>query len=328
MSRPLTTLWIAALVALSGCPKPAPADDPSLTDPPAVTDGPPGPDAPPMARGSYMIEHEQFAQAIPEFDKVLAEDPNNAEATYYRALSYDKTGDAKKAEHGYRAALALNPELVDAMVNLGALYLDDPPRPKKAVDVLASAIAKDPGAADARENLAYAFRLLKDYDESAAHYAAATKLDPSARLEFAFGDMLLEAGKREQAADHFKIALPEFADQLDHLVLMSHTFAKAKRYDDCVVAFGHAIAINDKEPGFFLHRGLCQHALKKEAEARSDYEQALALDPKFQPGWYYLGASWRGEGNDAKAREALDKAWQLDKSSNVGKAAKKLLDKL
>jgi len=320
---------LAGLLA-AGCPPPPPEPpDPLLiADPPPTEDGRlPGAGVLDFDRGIAYVKSEEYAAAIPHFDRALAARPDDAQAEYYRALSYDMSGNSSMATQGYARAVELDAEFIEPRVNLAAIYLGaEPPDPTKALVVLEPAAKLDPKAADIRENLAFAYRLAKDYDKAAVQYGAALKLQPSGRLYFAYGDMLFEAGRLEDAADQLKKALTEYKDNQRYVVVIAHRFAKAKRYRDCVDTFTLAIGLNAKEPGFFIHRGLCKHSLHEEEGARADYRAAIELDGANQGAWYYLGRSWLAAKKRGEAASALDKAWTIDKSSRVGKKAKEQLD--
>jgi len=168
----------------------------------------------------------------------------------------------------------------------------------------------------------------KKYDESAKHYRASLKAKDDPNVRFDFADMLFEADKLDEAVVEMRKVLPAVKDDKQVVAQLAHRFAKAKAYDDCVKAFDQAIALDAKEPGFFLHRGLCKHSLDKEEAARADYDAAIKIDPKFQPAYYYLGMSWLEANKRTRAVDALEKAWKTDKASKVGKAAKEKLDEL
>lgn len=322
------TLGVAALV--SGCATTQQYADPMLiADPPPTSDGRlPGAGMSDMDRGIAYVTNESYAEAIPHFDLALAAQPSNAAAEYYRALSYDKTGNPAMAEQGYVKALELKPDLMEARIHLGAMYLADPPRPEKAVATLEAAVPASPQAADLRENLAYAYRLLKNYDKSAENYAVVVDVEPSGRLHFAYADMLTEAERHDEAAAQYKLALPHFKDDLDKVVLIADRLARAKRHADCVEAFTLAINLNRTEPQYFLRRGVCKHSLDDEPGARSDYFSALDVDKESQVAWYYIGRSWLSEKNRVKAADALERCWKLGKHTKYGNKAKAVLEEM
>jgi tetratricopeptide (TPR) repeat protein len=334
-------LWVRIVVVLAtgvlatgglvACDPPrTDGPDPVLiADPPPTEDGrAPGAGTLDLDRGVAYLKKEAYEQAIPHLDKAIASQPDNAVAHYYLALAHESTGKVEEAEKGYKKAIELDDKLVNALVNLAALYLGEPPRPKQAIEVLKKAVAVEGQASDVHQNLAFAYRLDGNHNKAAAEYDQAIKLkdDPNARL--AYADLLFEMGKHDAAATQMRSALPAFKKDLKKVVFLAHRFGKSKAYDDCVSAFTIAIGLNAKEPGFLLHRGLCQHSLKKENEARKDYNRALGIDAKFQPAHYYLGMSYKAAKKAGKAMFHFKQAEKIDRKSKVGKKATKQIKKM
>lgn len=282
----------------------------------------------PFAEGEAAIGAEAWQEALGHFDAVLEKEPNHEQALYYRAVALEKLGRLDEATAGYQKVIEIDPKMVAARINLAAIHLEaKPPRTKEAIAVLEPAASMDPKAYDVRENLAYAYRVEGDAAKAEAYYREALSIAEHPRIHFALADVLFEAGKVEESAEHYQKAWPGFVDDLDTLLVIAHRLGKTKKYADCVEAFSAAIKLKDSEPGFFLHRGLCQHGLKKLADERADYEAALAIDDKFAPGWYYLGMSYLDD-DPKKAKDALTKAVEHGGDSPVGKRAKQQLAKL
>jgi Tfp pilus assembly protein PilF len=81
-------------------------------------------------------------------------------------------------------------------------------------------------------------------------------------------------------------------------------------------------------PDSHTRRGVCRHELKDEAGAKSDYEEALKIEPKYAPAHYYLGMHYKTAGKTKEAQASLEKAVELSGGKGVGEAAKKELDAL
>ncbi|MBW2458511.1 MAG: tetratricopeptide repeat protein [Deltaproteobacteria bacterium] len=323
-----TLVLVGGVWALSACgPPPATGPGPSLVADPAPTeDGlPPGAGTGDLDRGVAYVKKQAWTEAIPHLEKAIAAKPDSSEAEYYRALAYDNLKERDKAEKGYARALELDDKLINARLNLAALYLEEPARPKEAIELLKPAVEQEPEAADIRVTLAFAYRLAEDFAKSAEQYGEALKLKDDFKTRYDYADMLFAAGKRPEAAEQMRRLLPQIEKDLEMVAWAAHRFAKCKAYADCVKAFDMAVKLNDKEPGFYLHRGLCKHGLKDEKAARADYAKATKADPKFAPAYYYLGASYLSDNKRQMASKAFQRAAKLGKGTPVGdKAAAKL----
>ena len=77
-----------------------------------------------FTKAEKKVKAEQYADAIPMLEKVIKQDPKNANALNYLGYSYRKTGHPDKALGYYEQALAINPNHRGANEYLGELYLE------------------------------------------------------------------------------------------------------------------------------------------------------------------------------------------------------------
>jgi Tfp pilus assembly protein PilF len=302
-----------------------------VADPPPTDDGQmPGAGTSDMDRGVAYVEKEAWKQALPHLDRALEAQPNSAEANYYRALAKFRLGEVGVAEDGFKKAIELDDKLNLARALLGEIYLTtEPLRGKEAIDALepaAAGMAKDP---DVQQLLAFAYRVERQYDKSTKAYEASLAIENSDKVRFDYADMLFEASKMDKAAAQMRTLLPKFAKDVRVVAQLAHRFAKAKAYTDCKKAFTMAISLDKKQPAFYLHRGICRHALKESEDlVRNDYKSAVKIDPKFQPGHYYLAVSWLHSKKRQKAVNAFEQAIKLNSKSAIGKKARAKLDEI
>lgn len=325
-------MWMTATLGLClglGCSSTPPAEDPELSaDPPigqGVDSGGANQD---LDRGVAYIKHEKFAEAIPLLKKALEVDPKSAMATFYLATAHEMTGEKDKAIEGYKRALSLDEKLVEAASNLAAIYLDDPPRPDDAIAILQRALTQAPDDGLLRQNLAYAYSLKGDVAAASEHYekVLAKKSDP--RVHFAYGSLLFDAKKVDEAVPHLKKAVVGDEVEPAMLVTVARMMGYAKAFEDCVALFDRAIAKKSDDPEWFVRRGTCKHSLKDEEGAGKDFAKAIEVDPKFAAGHYYLGVSMLAQHKPQSARKALEKAAEIGGDSKIGKMAKAKLKSL
>jgi len=284
-------------------------------------------------RGLGLVKKGAWADAIGYFDKALAAAPKRAEAEYYRALAKEHVGDHAGAEQGYSRALELDPKLVEASINLGALCLDTDggklkPKTRKAVAVLTAALdqAAEEDKADIRLNLAHAFGLDKSYAKAIDQYEALLGKHNEPRLHYAYGVMLAEADRCGAAVEQLQQALPGFGDNSAILAKIADGFGRCKAYDACVKTLDAAVSLEPSKPDWYVRRGVCEHGAGHDPKAQADFEKAVETDATFAPGYYYLGMSLRAD--HTKATAALQKAVKLDREGPIGKKAQRALDKM
>ena len=76
-----------------------------------------------MVQARDMIRGEHYNEAIPLLNKVIAQQPKNADALNLLAYSQRKTDDVKASLANYKKALAIDPSHKDAHEYIGELYL-------------------------------------------------------------------------------------------------------------------------------------------------------------------------------------------------------------
>jgi tetratricopeptide (TPR) repeat protein len=324
-------LALALALALAACAGQEPAREPALTADPPV--GPSGGSADDGAvqteieRGIAYVKNEKYAEAKEHFQKAISIKPTPAGYTYL-GIAAEKTGDRAGAEAAYQGALKLDPGFAEAAQNLGALYLDDPPRPDEAIAVLKAAIAKSADNGRLYQNLGFAYGLKGDLDGAGKAYEASLAKGEDAQTRFAWGALLQEHKQPEKAAEQLKKALDATRDDAPLLVSIGRLLGSTKAYGDCVRAFDRAIKIKATDPEWYVRRGTCRHELKDEDGAQKDYEAAVKADPKFAPAHYYLGLSFLVQKKRLNATLELEKAVKLGGEGGIGKAAKDKLEEL
>jgi Tfp pilus assembly protein PilF len=316
---------IPGVIALAACGAAEPAHEGVLVaDPPVAETGAKTADdgavQTELERGTAYVKNEKFADAKVHFEKAIAIKPT-PDAWTYLGIADEKTGDRAGAEKAYKSALALDPGFAEAAQNLAAFYLDDPPRPDEAIAVLKLALAKTP---DPRlyQNLGYAYGIKGDLDAAGKAYESALAKGEDPQARFAWGALLLEKKQPERAAEQLKKALDATRDDAPLLVTLGRMLGSSKAFGDCVRAFDRAIKIKATDPEWFVRRGTCKHEVSDELGAQHDYEAAIKVDPKFAPAHYYLGLSHLAQKDRLKAIVELELAGKLGGDGPIGKAAR------
>jgi tetratricopeptide (TPR) repeat protein len=129
--------------------------------------------------------------------------PSEAARAFQEALDLDGV-DAAAACATYRRALALDPEQVDAWVNLGRL-LHEGGDPAEAARLYREALARNPDDAIVHFNLALALEDLNEPDAARAHYERALALDPDfADAHYNLASLSEQQGRAADALRHYR----------------------------------------------------------------------------------------------------------------------------
>jgi Flp pilus assembly protein TadD len=89
-------------------------------------------------KAEYMIKGEQYAEAIPLLQQVVADNPRDADAWNYLGFAARKLGRKDESLGYYRKALAIDPQHKGANEYLGELYLmmNDLPKAEAQLAIL------------------------------------------------------------------------------------------------------------------------------------------------------------------------------------------------
>ena len=333
MRRARLAVLLPALLA-TACPAPAPVvvdelkADPPLVEPAAGS----AKSNPELDRGVQFVEVGKMKEAESHLKAAIAADPKSAPAHFYLGVVTEHGGDKKTAEALYRRAIELDPTLVEAGANLGAMLLQDPPKPEDAVKVLEDALAKAPPIPELQgqllTNLGFAYFLMKKNDEAAGYYERAIKAKESAETRLQLGIVLFEAGKAEAAVPHLLKAAEAARDDAPTLATIARMLGPGKAFADCVRLLDRVIELKKTDAEIYVRRGVCKHSLKQEKEAAADFNEAIKLDPKSQSAYFYLASSELELKNKPAAKVHFKKAFDLGKDTPIGKKAKAKLDSI
>jgi len=163
-----------------------------------------------LRRGISLEVAGQIAESIAEHEKALEINPQLIQAHVNLIILYGKLGQAEKAEKHYRAAIEINPNQAESHYNYGVLLVGQE-KYREAAEAFKKALEINPYYAEAHHNYGSMVEREGRLDEAAEHYRIAIENKPNYRLaHFHLGRILLHQGKNKEAIDHFlKTLSPE-----------------------------------------------------------------------------------------------------------------------
>jgi Flp pilus assembly protein TadD len=187
------------------------------------------------------IDKNDFEAAVAPLQKVIADQPDFAYAHFQLAYVYTALKKADEARSEYERAIAIDPKMTEAYLDLGILLLD-----------------KDPAAAVAP--------LTK----------AAALLPAQSRPHFLLGVALERSGNLTEAADAFENAVVLDAQDYDTLLHLANAYLALSRPANAETKFRSALERQPQEPRALL--GLARSLdSQKKAEAAEAYQKYLAM---------------------------------------------------
>ncbi len=154
-----------------------------------------------------LIAEGKSEEAIPHLETALRRDPMQGESYINLGLALLDRGDLDGAEHALHRAGEILPEAPAVPNDLGIIALRRD-RPEAALAEFRRAAALDAGFAEARFNMALAFRALGRDAEAIEALRAAIRLRPDyVAAEATLAELLRSAGRVDEAAEHLDAAL-------------------------------------------------------------------------------------------------------------------------
>lgn len=241
-------------------------------------------------KGVIASGRGQHTAALQLFDRAITQIPKYPDAHFNRAGALAALGRDLEALAAYEKALALRPTYGDAHLNAGRVH-HKLGRREAAVAAFRAAAALSPNDPRGPYNLGVCLtEMLAGADaatrearaaEARAAFERALALDPnSAETLYAFATLHSENGDHALAAALVESALrikPGWSDAWNNL---GNHYEGMGRRDAAVAAFDRALALDPRNMGAVVNRGLTHLALGRMAEGWAGYAHRFD-DPRF-----------------------------------------------
>jgi tetratricopeptide (TPR) repeat protein len=180
-----------------------------------------------MHRGLVLADTGNSAGAIAEQLRALAIDPKLVQAHINLMQLYGGLDNYSKAEEEYTAAVKLNPNRADCYFNYGVLEFAQR-KYLKAAEAFRHALQINPYYAGAHNNLGYVFAMQGHLNEALKEFNEAVEDRPDFRMaRFHIGQIYVEQGKTAEAIREFrKILNPDDASTPSYLYALGATYAR------------------------------------------------------------------------------------------------------
>ena len=200
--------------------------------------------------GSLLLDLGRPDQAVIVFDRLLGEDPNDAEARNNVGLAHERMGDFAAAETHYRGAIEANPGLAEPLGNLGNVHV-----------------------------------ALGRRDEAEATYRRAIALAPAMwRHRANLASFLAESGRLDEAKAEFATIAESLGNEgAEAWNDLGGRLGKARCYEQAEAAFRRAIELDPKLLDAYNNLGTIQTLTLRPSDAIDSYRGAVQIDPQYLP---------------------------------------------
>jgi protein O-GlcNAc transferase len=199
-------------------------------------------------------------------------------------------GRLKEASEAYRRILAVDPDHAEAYHLLG-LLMHQVGSNAEAAELIGKAVALAPGDATYRSNLGVVLKEAGRLEEAVISYEAALRIDPGlAQTHSNLGVGLLGLGRVEDAiaAQHRALALmPDYSQAHANLGL---ALVEAGRIEEAVESYHRAIALKPDYANAHNHLGAALKALGRFDAAEASCRKAIELRPMLAAAHHNLGS--------------------------------------
>lgn len=162
--------------------------------------------------GDVLRRHDRFGEAADAYTLALARiaEPQESEwgLFYSRGVSYEQSDQWPKAEADFLKALELSPEQPAVLNYLGYLWIDKGQHLKRALDMIAAAVAKRPRDGAIVDSLGWGLYRTGDFKGAVKQLERATLLRPADPvINDHLGDALWRVGREREARFQWERAL-------------------------------------------------------------------------------------------------------------------------
>jgi tetratricopeptide (TPR) repeat protein len=231
----------------------------------------------------------RLADAIALAEDMLTKDPDNLNArrilgsVYFRMAQNGRDTEASlaKAIEQYRRITQKVPGDVESWTSLGDLYRESNNSPE-AEKAYKSALEADPGNSDALRSLAKLYMDLGDTKSAIASLKAASDKTPSDETLAELGGLYGEMGKHQEAIEAFRQALemaPE-NDKIAHALADEYLRVSPPQLDGARTIYERLAAANRRDAQYPLQLSKIYRAQHDLAKAREAADRAKQLDPE------------------------------------------------
>jgi tetratricopeptide (TPR) repeat protein len=261
---------------------------------------------PSFRAGQAALRQGDFVRATEEFKKVLSLDPNLLEAEVNLGLSYQGLLQYDLAVRHLDKALRERPNLLSLNVVVGMDYIKLG-SPEKARPFLERALKLDPSNRDAHEATALYHLSQENFRGAAVEFRQIATLDSDrAEAWFKLGHEYLDLAAR----------LAYTGARLYRESAWGHRFLgdilfQRNRWEDAAQEYRKALSIEPRQSGLHTLLGEAYLHAGKLEESETEFRLDLQLDSRNEVAWLGLANLQLAKGQISEALASVGKVWQI-----------------
>lgn len=223
-----------------------------------------------------------------EYLKVLAVQPDHAEALYGLGAIAQQNGKLAEAEQYLTVSVKAEPKFVKAWFSLGNLCQSQD-QFFAAEQAYRQALKLRPDSVPICNNLGYVLQQQDKWEEAASYYKKALELEPNCtEADVNWGNALYAQGKLSP-------------DEVSHYAGLNYKLGLGRHqvqdFSTAVLYYQQAISMQSELVDAHYYLGLVLQKQRKLAEALSCYQEVLRLNSNFGAVYYNLGQIYQDQGD-------------------------------
>jgi tetratricopeptide (TPR) repeat protein len=213
-------------------------------------------------------------QAIAEFEKIVALQPNSVEDRMVLGQLYTVKHQPQKAEDEFRTAQAIEPDSEDVVLNLARLYADAGDM-EHAVKVI-EAVPEGDRTPKMEFTLGAAYEQMKQPKDAIAAYQRAEDLEPGdLRTIDALAEALFNNEQYDEALKQYQELAEADPDNSAPLIHISEIQRHEGKYEDALATIEKALKIDPTSLEAGYNEGLLLDVLGRFDEAEQAYQKMV-----------------------------------------------------
>jgi tetratricopeptide (TPR) repeat protein len=272
--------WLGGISALpQSDSKPAKTPAKRATKNPAAKKSEPSdPLAPLLQQAAAALDKKDFPAAAQTLESYLAQRPDDARAQFQLGYAYSEMRRWDEAQAAYNKAIALDPKLAPAHLNLGLVLLERDPR--AAVEPFQHAAELLPDKVRPRFLLGLAYERSGNLSAAIEQYSAGQKLDPKDyEVRFALGRALLRNDRAAEAESAFREALAIRAGSAPAHLGLAESLRAQKKLEAAAGEFAAYLQQQPQDRDARIERAATLNDLARYDQALEELDRADAVAP-------------------------------------------------
>ncbi|MGH9730303.1 MAG: tetratricopeptide repeat protein [Candidatus Acidiferrales bacterium] len=263
-----------------------------------------------LVQAKAAADKSDYVTAAVDYEKYLAQKPDDAAAHFDLGYVYTAQKEKGKAVAEYRKAIALDPKMTQAYLNLGISLLDDDA--KAAIAPLQKATELNYDYAQGHYLLGTAEERAGQSADAVKEYTIAVKLDPNDYPEhMALARAELAAGNASAAEPEFREALKLKAHEAESELGLAQSLIEQKKSADAAAALDDYLRGNPDDAKTRVLRASLLTELGRNDEALAELDRAAKGAAETLETFKLRSVIYYREKDFEKAANALQKAAAL-----------------